>query len=543
MMEKAKYWATARVFDEATRSEIAQLIESGAVKELEERFHSELEYGTAGFRGILGAGTARLNRYTVRRIIGALGRGLPKNSRVGVTYDSRRQSAELAHHVAEVLAGFGHHVLLTAKLQPVPLLSFLVREEECAAGVAVTASHNPPEYNGIKIYGSTGKQLSGDAEKALLAGLAAETDLDNIPVKRFDEAVEQGYVESIGRDLENAYLERIRQLSVHPEGRENFKIVFTPLHGTTGKLMPRALAEFGFRDVVLVPEQADPDGSFPTVRFPNPEEPSALEMALALARTVHADLVLATDPDGDRLGFSVFEKGEYRFLEGNDIGALLHEYYLSGLKAHGRLPKHPLVVKSLVTSPLQERIARSYGCEVKETLTGFKWICQAIEDNPTLSFVCGGEESYGFLAGDFIRDKDGISSGCLAAEMTAYYHSQGKTLAQVLAELHAKHGHWSSVVRNLTLPGIEGAEQIKQMMARLRGAPKPEGVDEVWDFQSGDLPYPKQNLLQYRFANDARVSVRPSGTEPKIKFYVYVKGDRSEAEALYERFLKLAKGT
>ncbi len=553
ILSKAQYWATGSEFDAATRAEVAQLLETGNQKELVDRFYRDLEFGTGGLRGILGAGSARMNIYNVRKATLALCRYLiekfpqEKSPRLAISYDSRRFSREFAEAVAEVAAAEGVQALITKELRPVPMLSYLVRSRKCHAGVCLTASHNPPDYNGYKVYMHTGGQVVPPDDQQIIDHYDRIQDYSVIRHLPFSQAMRDGMILEVGTELDNEYFAEVERLSLSRSGRDAFKIVFTPLHGTGGYPVRECLHRFGFEDVTIVPEQEKPDGNFPTVKFPNPEDPDALAMAVALAKKLKADLVLGSDPDCDRVGIVVREGDDYTFLNGNQIGSLLMEYYLSAAQAAKRLPENPLVIKTIVTTDLQNSIAHNYGAHIDETLTGFKWICQVIDEyergirQPMRHYVCGGEESYGFLAGSFVRDKDGVIACCVAAEMTAFYKSQGKTLSMVLRELYRKHGVYQESLHTMTLPGKEGADKIAAMMDRLRKNPplSIDGVDVaiLRDLQScqelrrqGDqfqaaasINLPPSNVLQFILKDGSKVSARPSGTEPKIKFYVSVR--------------------
>ena len=555
IMKSARYWATSKAFDTSTRNEIASLIESNSTKELDERFYRDLEFGTGGMRGILGAGTNRMNVYNIRKATTAFARYLhetfpnakPGELKTAISYDSRKFSREFSEATAQTFAAHGIIAYITKELRPTPMLSYMVRHFGCKGGVCVTASHNPPNYNGYKVYWNTGGQIIPPHDEAVIQRYQSITDYEDLPLMDYAEAHKKGLIIDVGADFDEIYFKKVTELSLHKEGRDNFKIVFTPLHGTGAMPVTECLRRFGFTDVTVVPEQAAPDGNFPTVKFPNPEDPAALEMALNLAKKIKADLVLATDPDTDRIGIIVREDENYTFFNGNQIGCLLVEFFLSGMKAAGRMPKSPLVIKTVVTTDLQADIARFHGAACEETLTGFKWICQLIEDfetgakKPYADYVCGGEESYGFLAGKFVRDKDAVSACCIAAEMVALYKSRGQKMSEVLDQLFIRHGVYQESLHTLTLPGKDGAIAIKSMMQKMRTAP-PREIDgvpvvRIRDFENSEvlsvkesgfsresaLDYPASDVLQFILADGTKVSVRPSGTEPKIKFYVSVK--------------------
>ncbi len=567
--KQAEYWATAKVFDEQTRAEVEGLLKRQDEKELSERFYRDLEFGTGGMRGVLGAGTARMNIYNVRKASQALASYIrsqfdPKDSelRVAISFDSRRFSPEFAQATAGVMAANGIKAYITKELRPTPMLSFMVRHFACQGGVCVTASHNPPEYNGYKVYWQTGGQIVPPHDKAIIDLYSRIDSYEEIRHLPYDEGVKKGLIVEVGADFDEIYFAKVETLSVHkPE--VDLKIVYTPLHGTGAMPIVECLHRFGFKDVLVVPEQAEPNGEFPTVDYPNPEDPKALKMAIDLAKEKGAELVMATDPDSDRIGIVVREGNDYTILNGNQIGSLLVDYVLRSQQAAGRLPASPLVVKTIVTTDLQAKIAASYGAACEETLTGFKWICQLIEDyesgqrQPYREYVCGGEESYGFLMGHFVRDKDAVSACCLAAEMVAFYKKQGKSLSQALDELYREHGVYQEALYTATLPGRAGAEQIASMMKKMRQQPPIElggiKVSSVRDLQSskilvqqdgrfvesGSIDLPASNVLQFILEDGSKVSARPSGTEPKIKFYFSVY--RSVSTAVDDASLEAAK--
>ncbi len=560
--EKAEYWASAKVFDQVTRTEVSELLKkSGQVdaeKDLIDRFYCDLEFGTGGLRGILGAGTNRMNIYNVKKATFALSTYLKrfyageKEIKVAISFDSRHFSKEFAHATAEVLAGSGIKALIVKEMRPVPMLSFMVRHFECHAGICVTASHNPPNYNGYKVYWTTGGQVVPPHDTEIIKVYGSISGYEDISSLDYAEGLKEGLIEEVDQKLDEPYLAKVEALSLRKTGRD-LKIVYTPLHGSGLYPVTEALRRYGFKNVIVVPEQKNPDGNFPTVKYPNPEDPNALKMALDLARKEKADLVLATDPDSDRIGIVTREGSDgdnYFTPNGNQIGALLIEYVLSSMKELGRLPASSLIIKTIVTTDLQRDIAKYYGVSCDETLTGFKWICQLIEDyetgkkKPYRKYICGGEESYGFLADSFVRDKDGIIACCYAAEMMAWYKSKGLTMTQLLDELFLRHGVYQESLYNLTLPGKEGAEAIRRMMTKLRQNP-PTVIDRVpvrnlrdfqirQEYQIGssvedklkkvnDLALPRSDVLQFILEDGTKISVRPSGTEPKIKFYVSVR--------------------
>ena len=572
---KVQYWSTADAIDSKTRSEVKALVDAADEKELTERFYRDLEFGTGGLRGILGAGTARMNVYNIRKAATALASYLlevasndsglvnsPASSaapsdaiKVAISFDSRRYSKEFAHAAAEVLAAYDIKTYITKELRPVPMLSFMVRHFRCQAGICVTASHNPPEYNGFKVYWRTGGQLVPPHDRNIIERYQAIDSYDDLKTIPFDAALEAGSIEEVGSDFDEAYFAETARWNLNSDGRKDFKIVYTPLHGAGLYPVTEMLSRFGFDQVEVVEAQRQPDGSFPTVSSPNPEDPAALELAVEAANKSSADLVMATDPDGDRIGMLVRDGDTYFRPNGNQIGCLLNEYVLSALKGQGRLPEDPLTVKTIVTTDLQADLAREYGATCEETLTGFKWIAALIEDyesgakKPYKRFVCGGEESFGFLAGSAVRDKDAVVACALAAEMVAVYKAQGLSIKDVLNNQFTRHGIYEESLHNLTLPGKSGAEKIVAMMDRLRADP-PRVIDQIpvarlRDFKTlteqslkdgvfekaSDLTLPTSNVLQFILTDGTKVSVRPSGTEPKIKFYVSVKEPKGKGQS------------
>lgn len=557
IQKKAEYWASSEQFDAETRDEVANLLKSDNQSEISDRFFRELAFGTGGMRGIMGAGTCRMNVYNIRKASYAVGSYLQKfyqDSKQGglsiaISYDSRHNSQLFARSAAEVLTSLGIKVLITKDMRPVPMLSFMVRKYKCQAGICITASHNPPEYNGFKVYWGTGGQLVPPHDKEITKTYESLNGNEVLEALPYAQALSSGLVQEVGSELDQSYLQRVKSLSLNPQGREEFKIVYSPLHGTGIFAVPQALKGFGFEHIIVPAEQEQPDGHFPTVSSPNPEDSEALSLALELAKKEQADLVLATDPDSDRIGCIVKEGQEYINFNGNQIGSLLIDYILSSKKRLNQLPQNPLVIKTIVTTDLQRDIAAFYGAECEETLTGFKWICHLIEDyetgqiKPKKNFVCGGEESYGFLADTFVRDKDAIIACCLMSEMVAYYKSQGLTVSQKLDELFSRHKVYQESLFTVTLGGQQGAMKISETMESLRNQPPKEvcGVDVVKvvdleqrkTFVQGDRGFkesdavalPRSNVLQFFLSDGSKLSIRPSGTEPKIKVYISVNED------------------
>ena len=574
---------------------IRELVEGGHWKELDNRFFRTLAFGTGGLRGKtigltvtqaeqgasgpLGepefpcVGTNAMNDYNISRATQGLvayvkkhfaATGRPGKPSLCISHDTRFYSRAFAELAAKVMVENGCDAYLFEGPRSTPELSFAVRHTKSQAGINITASHNPPEYNGYKVYWETGAQVIPPHDKAIIAKYNALTRYEDLKTVDYKTGLAKGLIQEIGDELDKPYFAKVDQLSLRKEGRENFKIVYTPLHGSGLFPVTDSLRRFGFKNVLVVPEQREPDGNFPTVKYPNPEEPEALHLALELAKKEKADLVLGTDPDSDRIGIIVREKDQFTFFNGNQIGCLLVDFFLSGMKDAGRMPKSPVVIKTIVTTDLQADLAAEYGAACEETLTGFKWICGLIEDyesgarKPYKQYVCGGEESYGFLADSFVRDKDAVSACCIAAEMVAYYKSKGLTCTEVLEQIFQRHGLYQESLFTITLPGRDGAEAIKHMMDGLRSAP-PKAIDGIAvknlrDFATsqdlalttnglnpaGTLTLPKSDVLQFILADGTKVSVRPSGTEPKIKFYVSVK-DPSAKGATAERVRTLQK--
>jgi phosphoglucomutase len=501
--------------------------------------------------------------------------------RIAISHDSRLRGREFAEAACEVFAARGIVALLTKEMRPVPMLSYMVRNFHCAAGVCVTASHNPPSYNGYKVYWNTGGQLVPPHDENIVSRYAAIRNYGEIPRLDFRRGVADGLIREVGEELDTSYRRDVASLTLRPEGRKNFKIVYSPIHGTGIFAVPHAMRAFGFDDINIVPEQRDPDGTFPTVKSPNPEDPAAMKMALALGEKLRADVVLATDPDSDRIAVITREGNDFVWFNGNQLGSLLIDYVLCALKEQGRITGNELVIKTIVTTELQRSIAESYGVACEDTLTGFKWICNLVEEyesgkrTPYKKFVCGGEESYGFLMGTFVRDKDAVISCAIAAEMIAWNKSKGRTMTQALDEIFSRHNVFQETLFTSTFPGKEGADHIRSLMARLRSDPPAKiagfNVDYIDDYEMGvrlerqggklrtvkNLTFPKSDVLQFSLGGGSRVSVRPSGTEPKIKYYVSVeepaKGLKgadlqaakaralSKAKALEEAFVGLAK--
>ncbi len=549
--ERFEAWLRDPYFDEETRRELEAIKDNE--KEKEDRFYKDLEFGTAGLRGIIGAGTNRMNIYVIRKTtqgladyIASVGEGARERG-VVIAYDSRNKSREFALEAALVLAGNGIRVYLFDELRPVPELSFSIRELGTISGIVITASHNPAQYNGYKVYWEDGGQLSPESADEVLQRINAIGGFHQVKRLSWEEAREKGYLKMIGGEMDDRYLSRVKTLSIHPEIMKNagdaLQLVYTPLHGTGYRLVPRVLREIGLKNVHIVKEQEKPDPMFSTVRSPNPEEPDAFTMAIQLAEEKGADVIIGTDPDCDRVGVVVKdEKGQFRVLSGNQTGCLLLHYILSQKKKRGTLPPKGVAVKTIVTTELGRAIARSFGVEILDVLTGFKFIAEKIkefEETGEKEFIFGFEESSGYLAGDFVRDKDGVITSMLVAEMAAYYKTRGTSLYEALRKIYDQYGYYREKLFSVVLKGKEGLEKIHRAMEFLReDCPADfDGVEvlAVRDYQKGirydrrsekteELTLPKSDVLYFELENNSWICIRPSGTEPKIKIYLAVSG-------------------
>ncbi|MDD6327152.1 MAG: phospho-sugar mutase [Lachnospiraceae bacterium] len=556
-----KEWLDDPFFDEATKQELEAIKDDE--KEIEERFYAELEFGTAGLRGVIGAGMNRMNNYIVAKATQGLANYIIKSKKqsqgVVIAYDSRRCSPEFADVAALCLAANGIKAYVFESLRPTPELSFAVRYLGCVAGINITASHNPPEYNGYKVYWEDGAQITPPHDKGIMDEVKAIAVQDAKMMPK-QEAVHEKLYELVGKEIDDAYMAELRKLVLHQEcidkyGKE-LKIVYTPLHGTGNIPARRILRELGFENVYVVPQQELPDGEFPTVSYPNPEAAEAFELALALAKEYDADLVLATDPDADRLGVYVKDKqGEYHCLTGNMSGSLLAEYEISQMKALKGLPADGALIKSIVTTNLVNKMADAYGIRLIEVLTGFKFIGQKMlefETEHTGTYLFGFEESYGCLIGTHARDKDAIVATMALCEAAAYYKSLDMTLWDAMLDVYEKYGYHLEKIETLTLKGIEGLEKIKSIMEQLKSNTPSEiaglkvlvaknyAEDTSLDVVTGvvtPIGLPKSNVVYYELEGGAWLCVRPSGTEPKIKFYYGVIGkDLADAEAKSKAF-------
>ena len=543
-------WLANPYFDEAIKEELKGISEDE--NEIKERFYMDLEFGTAGLRGIIGAGTNRMNIYVVRRATQGLANYIAKVDKkaqgVAIAYDSRHMSPEFAEEAALCLAANGIKAYIFESLRPTPELSFAVRHLGCVAGINVTASHNPPEYNGYKVYWEDGAQITPPHDSGIMGEVKSISDWNTVKTMDKAEAEKADLFQVIGKEVDDAYMAELKKQVIHMDAIEkegkNLKIVYTPLHGTGNIPARRILKELGFENVYVVKEQELPDGDFPTVSYPNPEAAEAFELGLKLAKEVDADLVLATDPDADRLGVRVKDKnGEYHDLTGNMSGCLLANYELSQRKAvNGSLPEDGALIKTIVTTNLADAIAKGYGVNLIEVLTGFKFIGQQIlgfENSGKGSYLFGFEESYGCLIGTYARDKDAIVATMALCEAAAYYKTQGKTLWDAMIEMYEQFGYYKDAIQSVTMKGIEGLQKIQEIMNSLRQNPPAEfaghkvtavrdyKADTITDVATGAVKptgLPNSNVLYYELTDDAWVCVRPSGTEPKVKFYYGVKG-------------------
>ncbi|MDR3132958.1 MAG: phospho-sugar mutase [Prevotellaceae bacterium] len=564
--QRAQQWLEGS-YDEETKAQVRALMAADNT-ELTESFYRNMEFGTGGLRGIMGVGTNRMNKYTVGMATQGLANYLRKSFpdlpeiKVAIAYDCRNNSSYFAQITANVFAANGMKVFLFESLRPTPELSFAVRELDCQSGVVITASHNPKAYNGYKAYWNDGAQVTAPHDKNIIAEVTKITGPSQVKFEGNGSAVQR-----IGKDIDEAYLAKVMELTLSPEAvakHSGLRIVYTPLHGTGITLVPEALKRKGFTNIIHVPEQDVPDGNFPTVQSPNPEEPTALKMALDKAQSTGADIVIATDPDADRTGLAIRNpQGEFMLLNGNQTNSLLTYYILRRWKELGKLTGKEYIIKTIVTTDLMKRIAEHYGVEVYNVFTGFKYIAEIIRGQEgKKTFICGGEESFGFNMGEFVRDKDAVTTACAIAEMAAWAAEQGKSLFDVLLDVYMQFGFFKETLIAITKEGKDGLEQIREMMKRFRSQPL-QSIDgdsvalihdylssETLDVRTGKrhlLPFAKSDVLQYITAGGTIVSVRPSGTEPKIKFYFGVQAHLPGKEdygnvskALDEKFARIA---
>lgn len=573
-LEEYKKWCESPDFDEETKKELLGIKDDE--KEIEDRFYKELEFGTAGLRGVIGAGTNRMNKYTVGKATQGLANYIieqgTQDKGVAISYDSRRMSKEFSLQTALILNANGIKTYLFENLRPVPELSFAVRELKCTAGVMITASHNPPKYNGYKVYWDDGAQIVAPRDKDIIAKVRAVEEYSEIKEISKEEAIEKGLFNIVGTEMDDKYINTLKALILNPEivkeQGKDLKVVYTPLHGTGNTVAERLLKEIGIQNLYVVPEQKEPDGNFPTVDYPNPEDKKAFKLALELAKKVDADVVLATDPDADRLGIYAKDTktGEYMTYTGNMSALLIAEYRISQMKEKGILPEKGMFITTIVSSDLAKAIASNYGLECFEVLTGFKNIGAIMKKEEEKTdgdkYVFGFEESYGCLIGDYARDKDGIAAVMALCEAACYHRANNETLWDQMNNIYKKYGFYKEDQVSIVLEGAEGAEKIKEMMTEMRNRDVENiGNYKVLTFKDVEKDYikdmttgaesktglPKSNVLYYQLENNAWCCVRPSGTEPKIKLYFGVKGkDEEDAtnslENLKDAMVKLVKG-
>ncbi|HPJ15093.1 MAG TPA: phospho-sugar mutase [Spirochaetota bacterium] len=551
ILELAEKWSNAP-FDDETRDEIKNLIDSKNEKELEDRFYRSLEFGTGGLRGIIGAGTNRMNIHTV----GAATQGLANyiisqgkaSMGVVVSYDSRIKSDIFSKDTASILAANGIKVYIFDDIMPTPLCSFAIRELKAVSGIMITASHNPPKYNGYKVYWNDGCQITPPHDTAIIKEAEKVDEITKVKRGNFDDFVKSGMIVLIGKDIQNKYIENLSKVVMNDDIDKNIKIVYTPLHGTGYKILPEVMKHFGFGNIILEPKQSIPDGNFPTVKYPNPEEKEALELAVKLAENENGDIILATDPDADRMGVGFKDKnGKYVLINGNQIGTMIEYYLLTRLKEKNALPKNGAVIKTIVTTELQSDIAKDFGCAIFDVLTGFKWIgtlMRKFDETGEYKFIFGGEESYGYLPVEFVRDKDAIGACYFFCEMAGWLKSKGRTLADFLEEIYAKYGYYLEDLVSMTFEGKEGMEKIQKIMAFFRNNPPKDfagcDVERVDDIKNLSKKYiktskeekiselPSSDVIQYFLSDGTKITMRPSGTEPKIKFYFSAKDKTAE---------------
>lgn len=550
-----KTWLEKAREDEDLKRELESI--DGVEEEIFDRFYKELDFGTAGLRGVIGAGTNRMNIYTVRKATQGIAdyvKAHNENGSVAIAYDSRIKSDLFARETAKVFAANGIKVYLYRELMPTPALSFAVRELKCGAGVIITASHNPAKYNGYKAYGSDGCQIGPEVADEVIDVIRRLDMFEDVKCADFDESLESGIIEYISEDVIESFYENVLSQAVNRGIAEDsgLKLVYTPLNGAGNKPVREILKRIGIKDVAVVKEQENPDGNFPTCPYPNPEIRQALEKGLELCKELDADMLLATDPDCDRVGIAVKDGEDYRLFTGNEVGVLLLNYIASCRKANGTLPEKPVCVKTIVTTNMINDVAKEYGVEVRNVLTGFKFIGGVIaeleEQNEAERYILGFEESYGYLTGGYVRDKDAVDASMMIVEMASYYKKQGKLLTQVLEELYEKYGYYLCAQESFAFEGAEGMKHMADIMDSVRRAPMAEiaGVRAVYfaDYKASEKTFtacgeketinlPKSNVLEFGLEDGSNVMIRPSGTEPKIKIYYSVKGaTKCESEKL-----------
>lgn len=550
MLYKEKYnlWLNSNSVDEKTKLELKTIDEN----EIKDRFYKDLDFGTGGLRGIIGAGTNRLNIYTIGKVTEGLSSYLTKkykeNISIAIAYDSRHMSYEFSEFAARVFCGNNIKVYVFDSLTSTPILSYAIRELNCKAGIVITASHNPKEYNGYKVYNESGVQITDKAAEEILYQISLIKDFDNIKKISKDEALNKGLLNYIGEDIYFSYLKKVKSITLREEivknSSEELNVIYTPLHGTGNLPIRRLLSELGYKNVFIVKEQESPDGDFPTAPYPNPENPKVFNIALELAKDINPDIILGTDPDCDRIGvMAKSSAGEYKLLTGNEVGVLLGHYILTSLKEKKELPSNGVIIKTIVTTDMVKPICKDFGIEVLEVLTGFKYIGELIENLDTKKFIFAFEESYGYLCGDFVRDKDGIIGAMIICEMALYYKTKGISLFEALENLYEKYGYYKEELISVELSGIEGVNKINNIMNSFRedifyiGK---QSVKEVEDYKLGfsknldnngikNITLPKSNVIKFILDDNSWIVIRPSGTEPKIKIYISARGESLES--------------
>ncbi|SUY47248.1 phosphomannomutase [Clostridium putrefaciens] len=536
-------WLSSKFIDNNTKGELISIKNNQT--EIIDRFYKDLEFGTGGLRGLMGAGTNRMNLYTVGKATEGLAQYLNstyKESSVAIAYDSRNMSKEFSEKTALTLCANGIKCYLFEYLRPTPMLSYALRQLHCNAGIVITASHNPKEYNGYKVYGEDGGQITDTKAKDIYKYINNVKVFEGVKTIKKELAIEKNLFNIIGEDIDSSYIDKVKRLSIRKdmikENAKNLKIIYTPIHGSGNIPMRNMLKQLGYTDVHVVKKQEEPNGDFPTVEYPNPEDPKSFELAINLAYEIKPDIIFGTDPDCDRIGVVVFDKEEYKSLSGNEIGILLSNYIMQSLKESSLMPRNPIILKTIVTTDLVKKIAKDYNVEVMDVLTGFKYIGEKIteyENNKQKDFIFAFEESYGYLAGDFVRDKDAIITAMLISEMTLYYKEKGKTLYDALLEIYNRYGYYKEKLISIKLQGKEGQDKIERCIDYLRHSMKPTinnvNIIKKLDYKTGvekDLikieekiiGLPKSNVLKFILKDESWFVVRPSGTEPKIKIYI-----------------------
>ncbi len=550
--EKYELWLNSAIIDDSTKKELSTINDE---KEIEDRFYKELEFGTGGLRGVIGVGSNRMNVYTVGKATQGFAQYLNNSFHgeisVAIAYDSRNMSKEFAQAAAEILSGNNIKVYLFESLRPTPMLSFTVRELGCKGGIVITASHNPKQYNGYKVYGEDGGQVTDNNAKSILSYIEKVDDFEKIKKHSFGEAVDNGGIVIIGEEVDKAYISKVKALTIREElvrkYADELKIIYTPIHGSGNVPVRRVLNELGYDNLKVVKEQELPNGNFPTAPYPNPEEPKVFELALNMAKEIQPDIIFGTDPDCDRIGVVVkTSEGDYKVLTGNQTGILLTNYILTSLKELDKLPTNGAVIKTIVTTEMVRKIAEKYNTELIDVLTGFKYIGEKIkefEESKKSTYLFGFEESYGYLAGDFVRDKDAVIAAMLICEMTLYYKKQDISLYEALVDLYNKYGYYKESLVSIELQGKEGQEKITKALDYLRNSLENSvnGVDiskkfdyklsKEWDFVNKIdkiIDLPKSNVLKFILRDGSWFVVRPSGTEPKMKVYLSIVSDSME---------------